>query len=113
MPAVVRIHKGASFLVSLVFFSLFYLLLSRFTPPNIRLRHVPKEGSTWRQVQKPGIRLPPSAAADALAVKMIFIESYEAYKLVAYGHDNLQPVYAWYSDSRNGVIIRYRHQTVN
>ncbi|KAF5389586.1 hypothetical protein D9757_004083 [Collybiopsis confluens] len=54
------------------------------------------------QVQLPNILLPPSAAVVQAEVKQIFIDSYNAYRKFAFGHDDLLPVSAGFSDGRNG-----------
>ncbi|KAF9030323.1 glycoside hydrolase family 47 protein [Hymenopellis radicata] len=53
-------------------------------------------------VQKPGLVLPESAAANKDAVKSIFLDSYEAYKTYAWGHDDLTPESKSFFDGRNG-----------
>lgn len=59
-------------------------------------------GALAGPVQKPGIRLPPSAAANKAAVVDIFTRSYESYKEFAFGHDDLSPLSKSFSDGRNG-----------
>ncbi|KAF8889712.1 glycoside hydrolase family 47 protein [Infundibulicybe gibba] len=53
-------------------------------------------------VQKAGLRLPSSAAGHRDAVKQIFIDSYQAYRKFAFGHDDLSPLSTSFSDGRNG-----------
>ncbi|KAF5356932.1 hypothetical protein D9756_006500 [Leucocoprinus leucothites] len=57
------------------------------------------------KIQKDGLTLPPSASANRDAVKAIFVNSYEAYKKSAWGHDDLAPLPGSnppFVDSRNG-----------
>lgn len=84
------------------------------------------------QVQKPGLKLPASAAANANEIKSMFTEAYSTYRCVlnlsgckikadachalfptrfrvcrvsrkiAFGHDDLQPVSMTFNDGRNG-----------
>ncbi|KAF9467829.1 glycoside hydrolase family 47 protein [Collybia nuda] len=53
-------------------------------------------------VQLPSLVLPASAAAHRDAVEKIFTTSYAAYKKFAFGHDDLSPLSAGFSDGRNG-----------
>ncbi|KAF9445727.1 glycoside hydrolase family 47 protein [Macrolepiota fuliginosa MF-IS2] len=53
-------------------------------------------------VQKDGIAVPPNMAGNRDAVKQIFMDSYEAYKQDAWGHDDLAPLSKGFVDSRNG-----------
>ncbi|KAJ8517937.1 hypothetical protein ONZ45_g4936 [Pleurotus djamor] len=53
-------------------------------------------------VQKPGLKLPSSAAANRNAVQKLFVDSYNAYREFAFGHDDLSPVSKGFSDGRNG-----------
>jgi mannosyl-oligosaccharide alpha-1,2-mannosidase len=60
-------------------------------------------GSTLgMNVQRPGIVLPRSAAANKAAVQKIFTDSFAAYQEFAFGHDDLSPVSESFSDGRNG-----------
>src|SRR6266540_3027251 len=43
-------------------------------------------------VQKPDLQLPPSARFYRNAVRNIFVESYDAYRKYAWGHDNVSPL---------------------
>lgn len=52
--------------------------------------------------QKPGLVLPPSAAADRQAVKNAFTTAYNTYKQFAFGHDDLDPLSEGFNDGRNG-----------
>ncbi|KAK7440971.1 hypothetical protein VKT23_016748 [Stygiomarasmius scandens] len=54
------------------------------------------------QVQKPSLQVPSSALQHREDVKDIFIESYNAYRKFAFGHDDLLPVTKNFSDGRNG-----------
>jgi len=59
--------------------------------------------NVWgQQVQKPNLRVPPSAAKNKAAVVKIFNTSYTAYKEFAFGHDDLSPVSKNFTDGRNG-----------
>ncbi|KAJ8474678.1 hypothetical protein ONZ45_g15868 [Pleurotus djamor] len=53
-------------------------------------------------VQKPGLKVPSSAAANRDAVQKLFVDSYNAYREFAFGHDDLSPVSKGFSDGRNG-----------
>ncbi|KAG0376754.1 maturation of Asn-linked oligosaccharides protein [Mortierella sp. AD032] len=53
-------------------------------------------------IQSPNIQLPPTAAANADKVKVLFQNAYGAYKQKASGHDLLSPVSEFYSDPYNG-----------
>lgn len=53
-------------------------------------------------IQKPGLTLPSSAAANRDAAKTIFTDSYQAYRKFAFGHDDLSPLSQSFSDGRNG-----------
>ncbi|KAG6910026.1 hypothetical protein DXG01_013750 [Tephrocybe rancida] len=53
-------------------------------------------------VQKPGLKLPPSARTNRDTVEKIFIQSYNAYKTFAWGHDDLTPESQSFYDGRNG-----------
>ncbi|ETW77967.1 glycoside hydrolase family 47 protein [Heterobasidion irregulare TC 32-1] len=53
-------------------------------------------------IQKPGLTLPSSAAANRDAAKTIFTDSYQAYREFAFGHDDLSPLSQSFSDGRNG-----------
>ncbi|KIM46837.1 glycoside hydrolase family 47 protein [Hebeloma cylindrosporum] len=53
-------------------------------------------------VQKPGLVVPPDSQKYADRVKTIFTDSYEAYKLYAFGHDDVAPIRKGFSDGRNG-----------
>ncbi|THU94524.1 glycoside hydrolase family 47 protein [Dendrothele bispora CBS 962.96] len=53
-------------------------------------------------VQKPFLEVPPSAFQHREDVKNIFIESYNAYRKFAFGHDDLLPISRSFSDGRNG-----------
>ncbi|KAK7440969.1 hypothetical protein VKT23_016746 [Stygiomarasmius scandens] len=54
------------------------------------------------QVQKPFLQVPLSAFKHRDDVKDIFIESYNAYRKFAFGHDDLLPISKNFSDGRNG-----------
>ncbi|KAI0044946.1 glycoside hydrolase family 47 protein, partial [Auriscalpium vulgare] len=54
------------------------------------------------QVQKQGLRLPRSAAANRQAVVNIFTESYQSYRKFAFGHDEVEPLSETFEDPRNG-----------
>lgn len=43
-------------------------------------------------IQKPGLSLPSTAAANAQTVRDAFSSAYNDYKTHAYGHDDLAPV---------------------
>ena len=47
-------------------------------------------------IQKPGLKLPPGAAANAKLVRDAFTSAYNDYKAHAYGHDDLAPVTGGY-----------------
>ncbi|KAF8512523.1 glycoside hydrolase family 47 protein [Hysterangium stoloniferum] len=49
-------------------------------------------------VQKPGLKLPPSAAASKAQVKQIFSNAFNAYTEFAFSHDDLTPVSKSFSD---------------
>lgn len=67
-------------------------------------RHpLPKPPTLWPTVQKPTLQLPPTAASDAESVKEIFTLSYERYKLIAFGHDDVNPIKMKFMDTRNGT----------
>ncbi|KAF4583556.1 maturation of Asn-linked oligosaccharides protein [Pleurotus pulmonarius] len=53
-------------------------------------------------VQKPDLVLPPGAEERRDAVTKIFVDSYEAYRTFAFGHDDLSPQSKSFSDGRNG-----------
>ncbi|KAI0289404.1 glycoside hydrolase family 47 protein [Multifurca ochricompacta] len=53
-------------------------------------------------VQLPGLEVPSSAAADRDSVVRIFSQSYNAYRSVAFGHDEVAPVSQKPLDPRNG-----------
>ncbi|CAK5261853.1 unnamed protein product [Mycena citricolor] len=53
-------------------------------------------------VQKPGLVVPPVYAARLNDTKALFVESYEAYRKYAWGHDDLAPLSKGFVDSRNG-----------
>ncbi|KAL0567695.1 hypothetical protein V5O48_014298 [Marasmius crinis-equi] len=53
-------------------------------------------------VQKPELVLPPSAAGHRDDVRNIFIQSYNAYRKFAFGHDTLMPLTGKPDDGRNG-----------
>ncbi|KAG0704897.1 glycoside hydrolase family 47 protein [Suillus ampliporus] len=57
---------------------------------------------TAEPVQIPGLQLPNSAASHQIAVKDIFLTSYQAYQDYAWGHDDLLPVSETFFDGRNG-----------
>ncbi|KAL0567696.1 hypothetical protein V5O48_014299, partial [Marasmius crinis-equi] len=52
--------------------------------------------------QKPDLVLPPSAAGHRDDVRDIFIQSYNAYRKFAFGHDTLMPLTGKPDDGRNG-----------
>ncbi|KIK68490.1 glycoside hydrolase family 47 protein [Collybiopsis luxurians FD-317 M1] len=54
------------------------------------------------QVQLSNIKLPASAAGIQAEIKQMFSDSYNAYRKYAFGHDDLLPVSASFSDGRNG-----------
>ncbi|KAJ3715126.1 glycoside hydrolase family 47 protein [Lentinula raphanica] len=54
------------------------------------------------QVQLSNLQLPPTAAGLQSTVKQMFVDSYNAYKTYAWGHDDLLPVSASFTDGRNG-----------
>ncbi|EEB93776.1 hypothetical protein MPER_07527, partial [Moniliophthora perniciosa FA553] len=54
------------------------------------------------RVQNENLVLPPTAYGNRDAVKQIFVDSYNAYKRVAFGHDNLLPLSGGFADGRNG-----------
>ncbi|KAJ3920511.1 seven-hairpin glycosidase [Lentinula edodes] len=54
------------------------------------------------QVQLSNLQLPPSAAVTQATVKEMFVDSYNAYRTYAWGHDDLLPVSASFTDGRNG-----------
>lgn len=47
-------------------------------------------------IQKPGLKLPSTAAANAKTVRDAFSSAYNDYKTHAYGHDDLAPVSGGY-----------------
>jgi mannosyl-oligosaccharide alpha-1,2-mannosidase len=53
-------------------------------------------------VQKSGLTLPGSAAANKAKAQQLFTDSYAAYKTYAFGHDDLTPVSKSFIDERNG-----------
>ncbi|KAA1472069.1 seven-hairpin glycosidase [Dentipellis sp. KUC8613] len=53
-------------------------------------------------IQKPGIKLPANAAANRQAVVDIFTDSYQTYRTLAFGHDEVNPVSRTVQDPRNG-----------
>ncbi|KAF4583366.1 alpha-1,2-Mannosidase [Pleurotus pulmonarius] len=53
-------------------------------------------------VQKPGLVLPKGSQQHRDAVTKIFVDSYEAYRTFAFGHDDLSPESQSFSDGRNG-----------
>ncbi|KAJ1304572.1 hypothetical protein OPQ81_005714 [Rhizoctonia solani] len=53
-------------------------------------------------IQKPGLTLPPEAAAKAKDAIHLFTSAYEDYRLYAWGHDSLAPLSKRYVDDRNG-----------
>jgi len=53
-------------------------------------------------IQKQDLTLPSTAAANRDAAKLLFTNSYNAYKQYAWGHDDLAPISKGYVDSRNG-----------
>lgn len=57
---------------------------------------------TARNIQKPGLQLPPDASANAQQVVDIFKSAYGSYKTFAWGHDSLAPLSREYIDDRNG-----------
>lgn len=59
-------------------------------------------GAEAGAIQKPGLRLPASAAANAKTVRDAFSSAFNDYKTHAWGHDDLAPVSGGFVDSRNG-----------
>ncbi|KAL5522646.1 hypothetical protein ACEPAG_8664 [Sanghuangporus baumii] len=53
-------------------------------------------------IQKPGLKVPASAAKNADFVRSQFVEAFETYRKFAFGHDDLQPVSETFNDGRNG-----------
>ncbi|KAH8113846.1 seven-hairpin glycosidase [Phellopilus nigrolimitatus] len=53
-------------------------------------------------VQKPGLTLPASSAANAELIKTMFNETFTTYNKFAFPHDDLQPVSLTFNDGRNG-----------
>ncbi|KIJ99934.1 glycoside hydrolase family 47 protein [Laccaria amethystina LaAM-08-1] len=53
-------------------------------------------------VQKQGLAVPPAYGSHQGEVKQIFLDSYNAYKKFADGHDDVSPVSQTFSDGRNG-----------
>ncbi|KAF9495142.1 glycoside hydrolase family 47 protein [Pleurotus eryngii] len=53
-------------------------------------------------VQKPNLVLPAGSEEHRDAVTKIFVDSYEAYRTFAFGHDDLSPQSKSFSDGRNG-----------
>ncbi|KAG9221641.1 hypothetical protein CCMSSC00406_0005554 [Pleurotus cornucopiae] len=53
-------------------------------------------------VQKPNLALPKGSKQHRDAVTKIFVDSYEAYRTFAFGHDDLSPESQSFSDGRNG-----------
>lgn len=53
-------------------------------------------------VQKQGLAVPPAYGSHQGEVKQIFLDSYNAYKKFADGHDDVSPVSQTSSDGRNG-----------
>ncbi|KAF9494946.1 glycoside hydrolase family 47 protein [Pleurotus eryngii] len=53
-------------------------------------------------VQKPNLVLPGGSKQHRDAVTKIFVDSYEAYRTFAFGHDDLSPESQSFSDGRNG-----------
>ncbi|KAH9855351.1 seven-hairpin glycosidase [Lenzites betulinus] len=53
-------------------------------------------------IQDPFIRLPSDAAQRRQDVKNVFLESWNAYKDIAFPHDDLTPISESFTDGRNG-----------
>jgi len=69
--------------------------------------------SAFGLVQKPGLQLPPSAAASKQQVKKIFTDAFSAYTKFAFGHDDLTRkligicACSTRSDMRCSILQRY------
>lgn len=55
-----------------------------------------------RLVQLPSLKLPSDAAVHRQSVRDIFSTSFDAYKKIAFPHDDLTPVSKSFTDGRNG-----------
>ncbi|KAF5341440.1 hypothetical protein D9758_014743 [Tetrapyrgos nigripes] len=80
-------------------------LVEAFSFTSIVPRHLTVLQDGWtsrRPVQKAGLQVPDSAFQHRDNVKNIFIESYQAYRKFAFGHDDLDPVSESFNDCRNG-----------
>lgn len=53
-------------------------------------------GAEAAAIQKAGLKLPASAAANAALARNAFSSAYNDYKAHAYGHDDLAPISASY-----------------
>ncbi|KLO09026.1 glycoside hydrolase family 47 protein [Schizopora paradoxa] len=53
-------------------------------------------------VQKPGLQLPSTAAANKQLIVKMFTSAFDAYTKFAFGHDDLQPVSETFNDELNG-----------
>lgn len=59
-------------------------------------------GAQSANVQKSGLTLPASAAANKELVHQTFLTGYNAYRQFAFGHDDLAPKTRGFTDPRNG-----------
>ncbi|KAF7305092.1 alpha-1,2-Mannosidase [Mycena kentingensis (nom. inval.)] len=54
------------------------------------------------KVQRTGLRVPAKFRKYRSTVERIFVDGYEAYRAIAFGHDDLQPISQTFNDGRNG-----------
>jgi len=73
---------------------LVFILLAALASPFV---HV-----SGANVQKAGLTLPSSAAQHQAAVKAIFLDSYNTYRALAFGHDEVEPIQKSFTDDLNG-----------